>query len=204
MNAEFKSMIENIYKRAEDAARKPVPGEKGKPAKNDPDAEVYFYKAPKNPKNRKKVYTQVKEGLADALGKTSPESIEKAGGDVSTYQKLKKQKADKAARDSAPVHYQKDDAGQDTMRRDRKAGPKGHSAWNTFEKKGKAAAQDHPFASGKRKAPMSQKAINKAGIQGKTVTKDGQTMSADRWSTLKNALAKRKFNKSMSSIPDVN
>lgn len=153
---------------------------------------------------KQRIQKLMKEGIADKLGKTTPDSLKQAGGDPSVHAKIKKSKDAEFAQNTAPTHYQKKDDGTDTLRRDRKAGPKGNSAHNTFEKKGHAVKDGHKFASGTKTAPMSVNKINQKGVGGKTVHKDGQNIPSERWSALKGALANRKFNKSMSKIPDVN
>ena len=131
-------------------------------------------------------------------------TIARAGGDSAEFDKIQKSKDSEKSKNMAPVHYQKDATGATTKRRDLKAGPKGHSAKNTFEKKGKRQAQADKFSKGTKSAPMSKDAINQSGVEGQVVKKDGQTIPSKRWSALKGALANRNYNKSMKKIPDGN
>ena len=145
------------------------------------------------------------QGLMKHMGKTTKGSIEKSGGDTGAYDKIKKGKDARKAVNMAPVHYQPDTkTGGDSKRRDLKAGPKGHSAKNTFEKKGKRQAQADKFSKGTKTAGMSKDAINQSGVEGQYVKKDGQSIPSKRWSALKGAMANRKFNRSMKGIPDGN
>lgn len=220
MSSKIESLVENIFARSEKAAQKPIPGAKGKPVKNDPGVEVHF-KKPKKSKfapmkkavveaflreeeddSTKAAFTQ---GLMKHMGKTTKGSIEKSGGDTGAYDKIKKGKDARKAVNMAPVHYQPDTkTGGDSKRRDLKAGPKGHSAKNTFEKKGKRQAQADKFSKGTKTAGMSKDAINQSGVEGQYVKKDGQSIPSKRWSALKGAMANRKFNRSMKGIPDGN
>ena len=166
-------------------------------------AVIEAFEKPDKPDNfydtgTKLAYQQaINKGL-EKEGKTKA-TIDRAGGDGGEFKKIQKAKDIQKAKNMKPVHYQKDSDGNDTKRRDNKAGPKGHSAANTFNQKGTATADRDD-----KTAPMSKDAINQSGVRGHSVSKDGKKIPSERWSMLKGALAKRKTSNISKTAPDVN